>query len=156
MNIKLLKRLWKQHKFVLMGGLATLGLATVLLVSAVIWGASAAIKNLSAGSFFDWPQSVSQVGLSGIDSNSLAGLALTLTQQSLTDSLKSGDLTAVADGIACVNSIGGPTPKAIIDHLRLNLKDASVTSQLFEVEQALTHGIKGRTSGHCLNWLLNS
>lgn len=155
MNSQMMKVLWRKHKTALIVGAGSIAVVALLLVSAAVGTAYLAIKNVSAQTDFDWKQKVDKLNPTDQNLAFITELTLSLTRQTLTQSLESGDLVTVIDGIACVDSIGGPNPKMVINHIRSKTSNELLTSRLAEVEQALNSGISRRGSGQCLNWLIN-
>jgi hypothetical protein len=154
MDPKTLKSVFKKYRWVVITGVASLAVMLVLLVTGIIFASVQAIKSLQAND--DWKKSASEIVTAVDDTNFFTDLALGVSQYTLAESLRRGDLVSVVDGVACINSMGGPTPKVLLEHLKRNMTNVDLASQLVEVEQAMESGIKGRSSGHCLNWLLNS
>jgi hypothetical protein len=151
-----LRQLLKRYRVPIIAVVASLSLGFLLLVSGLIYGSYVMVKKASS---VVTAQSVqSGDATADVDGKSLGfleNLAIDITRQSMIESLRGEDVVALSDGLACLDAVGGPSPGAVMEHLRQEIKDVDVVARLNEVEQVLKQRIDQRTDGACMRWLIN-
>ena len=129
-------------------------LAVGLLGFAAIKGVNALsdnVRNLPTQQWEPYPaQAASELEAAG-------GVFLTASSAWLQKSLGGQEVLALKGGLRCIDSLGGPSPLHVINHLRSRISDQQLTAKLDDVARSFqSYSTVNSSARACSDWILNS
>jgi hypothetical protein len=84
------------------------------------------------------------------------GLWLNLASGWVKQNLASAETLRFWQGLSCIDAVGGPSPEAIINHVRTQVNDATHLARLDELIVNIEESaLKANSSASCASWILS-